>query len=419
MTLIKTSILSLIATFFKMLSGLVINKAVSVYIGPAGLALIGQFQNFIQITLVAAQGAINSGVVKYTAEYYDDEKKLSTLFSTSVKLSLVSSILTSITLIIFSHYLSIKILSNAEYEFVFYTLGLTITLFVLNNLLLSILNGLKQIPTFIKINIAQSIFSLLFTSVLILTYNIKGALIALATNQSVTLIVTLYFINKKKLINWRLFSANFDKKIARNLLNFSFMAITSAIMVPSSQFIIREFITVNQGIENAGYWQGINYISTTYLNIVTIALGIYYLPRLSEIKNVNELITEIKKGYKIILPIAIASGILIFLFRYFIISVLFSKEFLDMEPLFFWQIVGDGFKIASWLLAYVMIAKSMSTKFILTEVIFSISFVLLTMLFVNYYGTIGATYAYVINYVIYFIVVYLIINNYLKRQDIK
>lgn len=402
-----------------MLSGLVINKAVSVYIGPAGLALIGQFQNFIQITLVAAQGAINSGVVKYTAEYYDDEKKLSTLFSTSVKLSLVSSILTSITLIIFSHYLSIKILSNAEYEFVFYTLGLTITLFVLNNLLLSILNGLKQIPTFIKINIAQSIFSLLFTSVLILTYNIKGALIALATNQSVTLIVTLYFINKKKLINWRLFSANFDKKIARNLLNFSFMAITSAIMVPSSQFIIREFITVNQGIENAGYWQGINYISTTYLNIVTIALGIYYLPRLSEIKNVNELITEIKKGYKIILPIAIASGILIFLFRYFIISVLFSKEFLDMEPLFFWQIVGDGFKIASWLLAYVMIAKSMSTKFILTEVIFSISFVLLTMLFVNYYGTIGATYAYVINYVIYFIVVYLIINNYLKRQDIK
>lgn len=419
MTLIKTSILSLIATFFKMLSGLVINKAISVYIGPAGLALVGQFQNFIQIALVAAQGAINSGVVKYTAEYCDDEKKLSALLSTSLKLSLASSILTSITLIILSPYFSIKIFSTSEYKFVFYTLGLTITLFVLNNLLLSILNGLKKIPTFIKINISQSVLSLLFTSTLILTYNIKGALVALATNQSITLMVTVYFINKKKLVNWKLFTSNFDKKTARDLLNFSFMAITSAIMVPTCQFIIREFITVNQGIENAGYWQGINYISITYLNVVTIALGIYYLPRLSEIKNVNELITEIKKGYKIILPTAIISGILIFLFRYFIISVLFSKDFLDMESLFFWQIVGDIFKIASWLLAYVMIAKSMSTIFILTEIIFSISFILLTMPFVNYYGTIGATYAYSINYIIYFIVVYLIINNYIKKQAIK
>lgn len=49
MTLIKTSILSLIATFFKMLSGLVINKAVSVYIGPSGLALIGQFQTLLKL----------------------------------------------------------------------------------------------------------------------------------------------------------------------------------------------------------------------------------------------------------------------------------------------------------------------------------------------------------------------------------
>ncbi|MCV5857016.1 O-antigen flippase, partial [Escherichia coli] len=64
MTLVKTSLLSLIATFFKMLSGLVINKVVSVYIGPAGLAVIGQFQNFSQLVQIAAQGAINNGVVK-------------------------------------------------------------------------------------------------------------------------------------------------------------------------------------------------------------------------------------------------------------------------------------------------------------------------------------------------------------------
>ncbi|HBC6705092.1 TPA: O-antigen flippase, partial [Proteus mirabilis] len=99
MTLIKTSILSLIATFFKMLSGLIINKAISVYIGPAGLAIIGQFQNFSQLVLIAAQGAINNGVVKYTAEYGKESKLLPILFSTALRISLITSISIGLLLI--------------------------------------------------------------------------------------------------------------------------------------------------------------------------------------------------------------------------------------------------------------------------------------------------------------------------------
>ncbi|EFA5100662.1 O-antigen flippase, partial [Escherichia coli] len=56
MNLIRTSLLSVISTFFRLLSALVINKAIATFIGPTGLALIGQFQNFTQIALVLAQG---------------------------------------------------------------------------------------------------------------------------------------------------------------------------------------------------------------------------------------------------------------------------------------------------------------------------------------------------------------------------
>ncbi|EJA4662991.1 O-antigen flippase, partial [Escherichia coli] len=59
MNLIRTSLLSVISTFFRLLSALVINKAIATFIGPTGLALIGQFQNFTQIALVLAQGGIN------------------------------------------------------------------------------------------------------------------------------------------------------------------------------------------------------------------------------------------------------------------------------------------------------------------------------------------------------------------------
>ncbi|EJG0004581.1 O-antigen flippase, partial [Vibrio parahaemolyticus] len=49
MNLIKTSFLTLIATAIRLISGLVINKAISVFIGPSGLALIGQFQNSLTV----------------------------------------------------------------------------------------------------------------------------------------------------------------------------------------------------------------------------------------------------------------------------------------------------------------------------------------------------------------------------------
>ncbi|MDL9985129.1 O-antigen translocase [Providencia rettgeri] len=415
MTLIKTSLLSLIATFFKMLSGLVINKAVSVYIGPAGLAVIGQFQNFSQVVLIAAQGAINSGVVKYTAEYGQDSPKVPSLFSTALRISLISSIIVGFLLIIFSSFFSKKILDNIEYNFIFILFGFTVILFVLNGLLLSIINGLKEIRNYIKINIIQSLYSLFFTSLLIYFFGLKGALIALATNQSIIFFVTLFMLRKHTVVIWENFTSSFDKGISKKLFAFSAMALTSAIMVPTSQFIIRDYIATTQGLDQAGYWQGVWYISTTYLMIVTTALSTYYLPRLSEITTKKELKQEILQGYKILLPIVITCGLIIYLLRDFIISLLFSDSFTPMKPLFTWQIAGDIFKIASWLLAYVMLAKSMTKSFIITEIFFSLSFITFSYILIQNYGTIGATYAYFLNYLSYLLFMFFYITKSMRN----
>ncbi|WP_336194441.1 O-antigen translocase [Providencia stuartii] len=414
MTLVKTSLLSLIATFFKMLSGLVINKAVSVYIGPAGLAVIGQFQNFSQLVLIAAQGAINNGVVKYTAEYGRESEKIPLLFSTSIRISFTTSIIVGCILTISSSFLSLKILDDIQYQFIFIIFGFTIILFVLNGLLLSIINGLKEIRSYIKINIIQSIFALVFTSLLIYFFGLNGALIALATNQSIIFFITLFILKNHKIITWKNFTSSFDKQISKNLFSYSAMAITSAIMVPTSQFIIRDYIGTTQGLNQAGYWQGVWYISTTYLMIVTTALSTYYLPRLSEITSKQELKKEILQGYKILLPIVITCGLIIYFLRDFIIYLLFSENFTPMKSLFTWQIIGDVFKIASWLLAYVMLAKSMTKTFIINEIIFSITLVILAYFFIETEGTIGATYAYSLNYLLYFLTMSIIIGYKVK-----
>ena len=59
MTLVRTSLLNAIAVAIKMLTLLGINKILAVYVGPAGYAALGQFQNAVQMISTFASGAIN------------------------------------------------------------------------------------------------------------------------------------------------------------------------------------------------------------------------------------------------------------------------------------------------------------------------------------------------------------------------
>jgi PST family polysaccharide transporter len=145
--------------------------------------------------------------------------------------------------------------------------------------------------------------------------------------------------------------------------------------------------------------------------LVTTTLGVYYLPRLSEIQDNKELRKEIFSGYKIIMPIVIVASLVIFLLKEYVVLIAFSKNFMPMIDLFAWQLIGDVIKIASWLLAYLMLAKAMTKVFIYTEVLFSALFVLLCILFVNNFGLIGITYAFSLNYFLYLVVMIFIFRK--------
>ena len=401
MTLVKTSILSFIATVIKIIAGLVINKAIAAYIGPAGLALVGQFQNFSQLLMTAAQGAINNGVTKYAAEYGKDHERTPILFSTAAKISFYSSLVVSVIIILFSKYASLQVLKSENYSYIFVIFGITIILFVINNLLLSILNGLKEIKAWVMINIIQSFYSLVFTSLLIIFLGIDGALIALVTNQSVILVVVIWMLRNNPTFKLENFKREFDKSEAKKLGRFALMAITSAATVPISHMLVRNYIGESLSWEDAGYWQAIWYISTTYLMVVTTSLGIYYLPRLSETTDKSEVRKELIDGYKIIMPAVIVISFIIYLLKDFIIWLLFTEEFFQMRELFLWQLVGDVIKIASWMLASIMVAKAMTNAFILTEIVFSLSFVLLSIFFLERYGLVGMSYSFACNYSLY------------------
>ncbi|WP_151950593.1 O-antigen translocase [Aliarcobacter butzleri] len=411
MTLIKTSVLTAISTVITVISAFIINKIVAIYAGPSGLALIGQLKDFVSMLTNISNGAITQGIVKYTAEYQTIEQKQK-IFSTSIVISLISSFIIAIILFGFSGYLSGLILKDIQYSGVFLIFGATIFLFALNTILMSILNGQKEIKKYVFVNIVNSIVALILTSLLVVKFNIQGALYALVINQSIVFFVTLLFVLKSSWFKWEYFKQGVDKDSLIKLSKYSLMAITSAIAAPVSFLIIRNHIGESLSWDDAGYWQGIWYISSMYLLVVTTSLSVYYLPKLSEIQDKNELKKEIFNGYKIIIPIVVIMALAIYLLKEYVIVIAFNEKFMPMIELFKWQLIGDVMKIASWLLSYLMLAKAMTKIFISTEILFSFLFVILSILFINNFGLIGITYAFTLNYIIYFFTVLYIFRRF-------
>lgn len=412
MTLIKTSLLSFFATAIKMLAGLVISKAVAVFVGPTGLALVGQFQNLIQVLMTAAKGAIDTGVTKYTAEYRDDSVRLFKLFSTALVISLVASVLVSTLLISASSRLSSYFLQSEAYGYVMVIFGFTVALFVLNSLLLAILNGLHEIRTYIVINVIQSSVHLALTALLIAKWKLDGALIALVTNQSVVLAIVLWMLKRHPVIRPRSFLGGFDIAMAKRLGSFAAMTVASAVAAPVSTMLVRDHITRTMGLAEAGYWQGAWYVSTIYLTVVTTSLGLYYLPKLSATKDRLELHKELKAGYITIMPIVTLMALAVYTCRGPLVTLVFTKEFDPMLPLFKWLLIGDVIKLASWLLSYLMLAKAMSREFIATEITFSTTFVVLCMALTPAYGLEGVMYAHALNYGLYLVAVAVITRRF-------
>jgi PST family polysaccharide transporter len=152
--------------------------------------------------------------------------------------------------------------------------------------------------------------------------------------------------------------------------------------------------------------------------VITTSLSVYFLPKLSELKTKRELRHEIITVYKLAIPFLIISTFSIYLFRMMIIHILFTSEFARMENLFAWQLIGDILKIMGWVLGYLLLAKAMTKIYIVMELVNFILLIAISYVLVKAYGTVGATLAFALVYLIYFIILCIALRNYLIDDPI-
>lgn len=414
--LIKVSFLNAIAVFIKMIAAFVSMKAIAILSkdfpggGPAAIALVGQLNNFTTILLSVCNGGITTGMTRYVAEYSNSPKKNQLFLGTGFWITTVLSGLTGLILILGAGYWSEIILKSTQFKLVFYVFGATIVMYAYNTLLIAVINGFKEYKKYVIANVMGSIVGLLFTIILSYRFGTYGALIALVTYQSVVFLLTLPLVRKSNWFHVGNFTKKFSKLAVARLSHYSLMAIVTAAVMPVAQLVIRNYIIAHSkvtgiggNLNQAGLWESINRVSNMYLMVFATSLGVYYLPRLTELKTQKELRQEVFSVYKLVIPFLAFFSLALYFGRTIIIHVLFTGQFEGMDNLFAFQLLGDFVKMSGWILAYIMTAKSMTRTFITMEFVSSISQVLFSIFFFNLYGTFGATIGYACSHFLYLV----------------
>ena len=401
---LKISFFNAFAVFARIVSGWVINKVIAVYIGPQGTGLTEQFRNFLQTTQGFSTLGITEGVTKYASKYQNKRKQLSSFLASVYKIVLTTSIVTGILIVIFSNYINRQLFGDRDFNLLVVLTGILIPILSINVILMAVLNGFQKYKKITYINIISNIGTALVAIYLIMTFRLFGALLLTLISQAISFVAVLFFI-RSDMVEVLQFSLK-ESKYAhyKRLYNYVIMALVTAVVSPLFSILIRnqifDFFPDDMGV-HAGYWDGVKKISGMVLAFITPIFSLYYYPQLAKVQTNKEFKAEIKKFFKQIFPVFFAVMAGIYLLKYWAIILFFSKAYLPMKQLFLWQLAGDLLRIASFTIAFLMLAKAHIKQYIITEVGFWITFYILTKIFLPTYQLEGVVMAYFITYILY------------------
>ena len=397
------TVLNGVAQLVKAISTLVINKVVVVFLGPSALLFVGNLKSVLSILQQISGAGIYEGAVNYITGEYNDRPTF--ILQASLSLMLIGFLISiALYFVFFDQLYALLQLSEDDSNLhLWLTCGLLMSLlcFVLHTLMQSFFHGLKSYKIIVRSTLISSLLTLGLSIPLIYYFNTLGLMVSVFI-PSVSLLLTYLFYSRSALSFGRtLFGTPFRFHIFKPILSFTVMSAVAAMVFPTVLIVIRSLLVEHVGVQSASYWEGYSRISLFISSLAISSISLYYLPKLVEANTGQVLFKVVLWGVKFLTIVALPVLIIILLLASYVIPMLYSSSFLDAIFLLKWELLGTYFKLLSFSVSFIMIAKKLTTVFVMSELISGLLFLGLSMFFIDKYGVVGASIAFAGTYFFY------------------
>jgi O-antigen/teichoic acid export membrane protein len=403
--LFKASSLSSFSIIIRLVTGFVSSKVIAHFIGPSGMALMGNLRSFSSLLDSIGALGVQSGVLQNVAKNHSDKILVADFVRKIFWILIIVSLSLSLLLIFGNSFIGNLIFNqNYQYYFVLYFIAFLLPFQILHLFFITVLNGLSYYKKVTQISIYGYIMSLLISFVLIWFYGINGALVSLSISSFFLFLFSSYFFFKAFPFQLICKEINVDFSILKGLIPFGIMSLFTAIVTPIIYIFIRNSITNEVSIEASGWFEAMQRISGFYFMFISTLVSFYFLPEMIKANSDNEKLSLTKKFFYQVIPIFLLALIAIYFCKDYIIKLLLTPNFSQVRNLFFWQLLGDLFKALSLILGIRFYVLKDVKGYLITESISFIVFFITAFFFIPLFGATGAVLSYAVTYFIYLLV---------------
>ncbi|MDI9258256.1 O-antigen translocase [Flavobacterium sedimenticola] len=387
---------------FNIVISLIKSKFIALWIGPAGVGMIGLFNSTLNLISSFTNAGIETSGVKAISASEKDPGLLAKEFSILKRLVWISGIIGAVLVALCSPILSRISFGNEDQTLAFGLISLTLLFKQLTAGRLVLLQGLSKIQFLAKANLYGNIIGLLISLPLYYFFKIDGIVPSILFSSFAAMIVAFYF--SKKITIEKVKLSNKEVIIeGKHLILLGFSLSFIGLLTTLSSYLLQVFISNYKDIAEVGFYSAGMTILNTYVGIIFTAMATDYYPRLAKICSDSIQVKKMVTQQSIVAVLLLTPIVVAFLiFAPYVIQILYSKEFLPIVPLVCWGILGMIIKAVSWSMGYILIAKGDSKLFVKTSIGFNSIFLITNVLGYYFFGLFGLGITFLVNYGIHF-----------------
>lgn len=390
---------------FEIIISILRSKIVAMLIGPSGLGIMGLLCTGISLVQSATQLGLNQSAVRNVSEAYGtgNHDKINRTITILRKLVLFTGLLGALAMIVFSPLLSKSSFGDYSYILPFCCLSIVLFCNQISGGQAVLLQGTRKLKYLAKSSLLGQIIGFVVCIPMYWWWGVDGIVPILIIAALTSLALSWYFARK---VEYTPVKVSFKEvwQEGNSMIKMGLAMSASGILVSLSAYILRSFISSRGGLDEVGLFHAGFSIMTTYVGLVFTAMVTDYYPRLSAVNKNNERCRDIMNqqaeiGILILAPLMICCVVFIPL----IVRILYSTKFLGANEYIIWAAAGMLFKMASWAISFIFVAKGETKLFIFNETavnIYSLAFQL-----AGYYlwGLVGIGIGYSLCFLCYFL----------------
>lgn len=389
------------------------SKIIAVLLGPLGLGVQGLYHSALELVKQTTSLGISQSAVRDVAEANGAGEMHRVSYTINVLRRIVwfTGLLGTIAVIAFSPLLSNSSFGDYQHIVPFCLLSVILLIEQISAGQKVILQGTRRLKDLAKASAIGATAGLIVSVPFYYYFGIEGIVPTLILTSVAALLTSWFYSRKISIEHVKLKTIEIISQ-GKSMMVMGLSMSLSGILTTGVAFLLRSLIRKWGGTEDVGLFQAGFVIINSYVGLVFNAISSDYYPRLAAVNKDNEKCKEVvsKQGEISLFLLAPLLSLCIIAMPV-MIKILYSEHFLPATGFIKWACVGMLFKLSSWLVSYMFIAKAESKLFIINETIGNVNYLWFCLLGFKLGGLTGLGVAFAINYLIYFIQVLFIANR--------